>query len=104
MTENINNELKNEEAVQPEAQKNVRLKKIASVIGTICSIGVVVSVLLYIFDVIEHAKKIYMPLLGVVMITQAIQLWRTKSHTLAVFSLVIALCIFAVTVLKLIIK
>ena len=73
--------------------------KIAAMIGMIASIGVIVFVILGLTGVMEHADNIFMPLLGVLMLTQGIREWKTSKIT-AVLSIAVAIFIAIVACMK----
>ncbi len=73
--------------------------KIAMIIGMIASIGGIVFAVLDLTGVMEHADHIYIPLLGVTMLTQGIREWKTSKIT-AVFSFAVAIFIAIVACVK----
>lgn len=72
--------------------------KILSIIGLIISITIIVLAILQIFNVWDKAINVFEPLLGVLMIIQAIENWKTNKST-AYFSLFVALFIFIVAII-----
>jgi len=73
--------------------------KIAAIIGIIASIGVIVFVILGLTGVMENADNIFMPLLGVLMLTQGIREWN-HSKTTAVLSIAVAIFVAIVACMK----
>ncbi|WP_312072264.1 DUF3953 domain-containing protein [Anaerotignum propionicum] len=70
-------------------------EKIGSILGSICSVGIIILASLQLLDIWDKAIYIFEPLLGVLMVTQGILQWR-KNKTVAVFSLCVAIFIFIV--------
>ena len=75
--------------------------KVLSIIGIMVSISVIVLSILQIIGVIKNATNIFMPLLGVLMLIQAIQTWKTN-RTSAIFSLCVSIFIFIVALINII--
>ncbi len=73
--------------------------KIAAMIGMIASIGVIVFVILGLTGVMENADNIFMPLLGVLMLTQGIREWKNSKIT-AFLSFAVAVFITIVACMK----
>jgi hypothetical protein len=67
------------------------------VVGIICSISIIILALIQILGVWETAINVFEPLLGVLMLIQAIQNWK-KSKLVAIFSLCVAIFIFIVAI------
>ncbi|MBE6826243.1 MAG: DUF3953 domain-containing protein [Ruminococcus sp.] len=73
--------------------------KIAMIIGMIAGTGIIVFVILGLTGVMENADNIFMPLLGVLMLTQGIREWKTSKIT-AVLSFAVAIFIAIVACVK----
>ena len=72
--------------------------KILTIFGLIISVTIVVLALMQIFNVWDKAINVFEPLLGVLMIIQAIENWKTNRLT-AYFSLFVAIFIFIVAII-----
>lgn len=72
--------------------------KVLTIIGAIISIAVIILSLMQIFNVWDKAINIFEPLLGALMIIQAIENWKTNRST-AYFSLFVAIFIFIVAII-----
>ena len=70
-------------------------EKIASILGSICSVCIIILASLQLLDIWHKAIYIFEPLVGVLMVTQGVLQWR-KNKTVAVFSLCVAIFIFIV--------
>jgi len=70
-------------------------EKIAFILGSICSVSVIVLATLQLLGIWEKAINIFEPLLGVLMVTQTVLQWR-RNKAIAVCSLCVAIFIFAV--------
>lgn len=73
--------------------------KIAMIIGMIAGTGIIVFVILGLTGIMEDADNIFMPLLGVCMLTQGIREWKTSKIT-AVLSFAVAIFIAIVACVK----
>ena len=73
--------------------------KIAAIIGMIANIGGIVFVILGLTGVMENADNIFMPLLGVFLLTQGIREWKNSKIT-AVLSIAVAIFIAIVACMK----
>ncbi len=71
-------------------------EKISFVLGSICSVSVIILASLQLLGIWEKAINIFEPLLGVLMVTQAVLQWR-RNKKVAVFSLCVAIFIFIIT-------
>ncbi|MGN0517641.1 MAG: hypothetical protein ACI4II_02825 [Acutalibacteraceae bacterium] len=71
------------------------LYKFLTVIGCIISVTIVILAFMQLFNVWDKAINVFEPLLGVLMIIQAIENWKTNRKT-AYISLFAAFYIFAV--------
>ncbi len=71
-------------------------EKIASILGGICSVSIIILGSLQLLDLWDKAICIFEPLLGVLMVTQGVLQWR-RNKTVAVISLCAAIFIFIVT-------
>lgn len=72
--------------------------KILTLIGVIISITVVILAFMQIFNVWDKAINIFEPLLGVLMLIQTIENWKTNK-SIAYFSLFVAIFIFVVAII-----
>ncbi len=72
--------------------------KILTIFGLIISVTIVVLALMQIFNIWDNAINVFEPLLGVLMIIQAIENWKTNRST-AYFSLFVAIFIFLVAII-----
>ena len=72
--------------------------KILTIFGLIISISIIVLALMQIFNIWDKAINVFEPLLGVLMIIQAIENWKTNRLT-AYFSLFVAIFIFLVAII-----
>ena len=72
--------------------------KILTIFGLIISVTIVVLALMQIFNVWDKAINVFEPLLGVLMIIQTIENWKTNRLT-AYFSLFVAIFIFIVAII-----
>ncbi len=72
--------------------------KILTMIGFIISITVIFLSLMQIFDIWDKAINVFEPLLGVLMLIQTIENWKTNRST-AYFSLFVAIFIFIVSIM-----
>lgn len=70
-------------------------EKIASILGGICSVSIIILASFQLLDIWDKAVYIFEPLLGVLMVTQGVLQWR-KNKTVAVFSWCVAIFIFIV--------
>lgn len=67
--------------------------KVLTIIGFVISVLVIILSMLQIFDIWDRAINIFEPLLGVMMLIQTIENWKTNKRT-AYFSLFVAIFIF----------
>ncbi len=74
-------------------------EKIAAMIGIIASIGGIVFVILGLTGMMENADNIFMPLSGVLMLTQGIREWKNSKVT-SVLSFAVAVFIAIVACMK----
>ena len=72
--------------------------KILTIFGLIISVTIIVLALMQIFNIWDNAINVFEPLLGVLMIIQAIENWKTNRST-SYFSLFVALFIFLVAII-----
>jgi hypothetical protein len=70
-------------------------EKISFILGSICSVSVIILASLQLLGIWEKAINIFEPLLGVLMVTQGVLQWR-RNKMLAVFSLCAAIFIFTI--------
>ena len=68
-------------------------ERVASVIGLISSVGVLLFALLQLFGVWENALDAAIPLMGVMLAAQALREWRGQ-RSVAILSLVTAAVVF----------
>lgn len=82
-------------------------EKIVSVSTIICSLAIVVLAILQIFDVWSDAGFVYLPLMAVNLILQAIREWK-KNRSVAIVSIcaafIVTACVAAVTVIELFVR
>lgn len=78
-------------------KRTLQLKAL-TIIGAVISIAVIILSLMQIFNVWDEAINIFEPLLGALMIIQAIENWKTNRST-AYFSLFVAIFIFIVAII-----
>ena len=83
-------------------QKNTG-EKVLSVIATICSVIIIVLACIQILGIWENAINVFEPLLGVVILVQAIQNWK-KNKIVAIFSLCASIFIFLVSIFIFVIR
>ena len=72
--------------------------KILTIFGLIISVTIIVLALMQIFNIWDNAINVFEPLLGVLMIIQAIENWKTNRLT-AYFSLFVAIFIFLIAII-----
>lgn len=72
--------------------------KILTILGLIISITIIALAIMQIFNVWDKAINVFEPLLGILMIIQAIENWKTNRST-AYFSLFVAIFIFVVAII-----
>lgn len=68
-------------------------EKVLYVLSGICSIIIIILASMQILGIWKNAADIFEPVLGVLMLIQAIQNWR-KNKKVAIFSLCVAIFIF----------
>ena len=78
-------------------KKTIPFKNL-TIFGLIISVTIVVLALMQIFNVWDKAINVFEPLLGVLMIIQAIENWKTNITT-AYLSLFVAIFIFIVAII-----
>lgn len=72
--------------------------KILTIVGLIISVTIIVLSFIQIFNVWDKAINVFEPLLGVLMIIQAIENWKANK-SIAYFSLFVAIFIFIVAII-----
>ena len=72
--------------------------KILTILGLIISVTIIVLALMQIFNIWDKAINVFEPLLGVLMIIQTIENWKTN-RLIAYFSLFVAIFIFLVAII-----
>lgn len=72
--------------------------KILTIFGLIISVTIIVLALMQIFNIWDKAINVFEPLLGVLMIIQTIENWKTN-RLIAYFSLFVAIFIFLVAII-----
>lgn len=77
-------------------QKQIN-KKVLNVMSNICSISIIILVFIQIFGIWKNAIYVFEPLLGVLMLIQAIHNWK-KNKLVTILSLCAAILIFLVTI------
>lgn len=75
--------------------KKTIFSKILTIFGLIISITIIILALMQIFNVWDKAINVFEPLLGVLMLIQAIENWKTNRLT-AYLSLFVAIFMFIV--------
>lgn len=78
-------------------------EKVLTVISSICSISIIILACMQILGTWKNAIDVFEPLLGVVILIQAIQNWR-KNKKVAIFSLCAAIFIFLVSIFIFVIR
>ena len=78
-------------------------KKSLNIILSICSISIIILVVMQILGVWKTAINAFEPLLGVIMLIQAIQNWK-KNRVVAIISLCAAILTFLVGIIIFAIK
>lgn len=78
------------------SQKQIN-EKVLSVISSICSISIIILACMQIFGVWKTAANVFEPLLGVLMLIQAIQNWK-KNKVVAIVSLCAAILILGFSI------
>ena len=78
-------------------------KRILNTISSICSISIIILVFMQILGVWKTAINAFEPLLGVIMLIQAIQNWK-KNRVVAIISLCAAILTFLVAIIIFAIK
>lgn len=84
-------------------RQNQADEKILNIISSICSISIIILVFMQILGVWKTAINAFEPLLGVLMLTQAIQNWK-KNRVVAILSLSAAILTFLVWIIIFVIK
>ena len=77
--------------------------KALSVISAICSIIIIILACMQIFSIWENAINVLEPMLGVLIMIQAIRNWK-KNKVVAIFNLCVSIFIFLVCIFILIIR
>lgn len=72
--------------------------KILTIVGLFISVTIIVLSFIQIFNVWDKAINVFEPLLGVLMIIQAIENWKANK-SIAYFSLFVAIFIFIVAII-----
>lgn len=72
--------------------------KILTILGLIISVTIIVLSFIQIFNVWDKAINVFEPLLGVLMMIQAIENWKANKSK-AYFSLFVAIFIFIVAII-----
>lgn len=78
--------------------KKTTSSKILTILGLIISITIIVLALMQIFNICSKAINVFEPLLGVLMLIQAIENWKTN-RSAAYFSLFVAIFMFIVSII-----
>ena len=63
-------------------------EKISFILGSICSVSVIVLASLQLLEIWEKAINIFEPLLGVLMVTQGVLQWRKNKKVAVTYLLV----------------
>lgn len=77
--------------------------KALSIISAICSIIIIVLAFMQIFSIWENAINVLEPMLGVLILIQAIRNWK-KNRVVAILNLCVSIFIFLVCISIIIIK
>lgn len=72
-------------------------KNVLKIMSNICSISIIILVFIQILGIWKNAIYVFEPLLGVLMLIQAIQNWK-KNKLVTILSLCAAILIFLVTI------
>ena len=72
-------------------------EKVLTVMGIACSISIIILASMQILGIWENAINVFEPLLGVLMVIQAIQNWK-KYKVVAMISLCAAIFIFGISI------
>ena len=78
-------------------------KKVLSITSVICSIIIIVLAGMQILGIWENAVNVFEPLLGVVLLIQAIQNWK-KNKSVAIVNLCASIFIFLVAIFIFVIR
>ena len=78
-------------------------EKVLSIIGIICSMSILILACMQILGIWKNAINVFEPLLGVLMLIQAIQNWK-KNKVVAIFSLCASILILLFSILIFVIK
>jgi uncharacterized membrane protein YiaA len=78
-------------------------EKVLSVVSRICSISIIILVCMQILGIWKTAINVFEPLLGVLMLIQAIQNWE-KNKVVAILGLCAAILIFLVAIFIVVIR
>lgn len=79
------------------AQKT-KFEKLLFVTGMVCSVSVITLALLQLLGVWEDAIQVYMPLVALLMLVQALENWK-RSRTVAIVSLCASIFVGTVCIL-----
>ncbi|WP_160673653.1 hypothetical protein [Clostridium sp. C8-1-8] len=77
--------------------------KVLSVLGIICSISIIILVCMQILGIWKTAINVFEPLLGLLILIQAIQNWK-ENKVIAIFKLCFVIFIFLVAIFILVIR
>ena len=78
-------------------------EKVLSIIGIICSMSILILACMQILGIWKNTLNVFEPLLGVLMLIQAIQNWK-KNKVVAIFSLCASILILLFSILIFVIK
>ena len=78
-------------------------EKVLSIIGIICSMSILILACMQILGIWISAINVFEPLLGVLMLIQAIQNWK-KNKVVAIFSLCASILILLFSILIFVIR
>lgn len=84
-------------------RQNQTDEKVLNIISSICSISIIILVFMQILGIWKTAINAFEPLLGVLMLIQAIQNWK-KNRVVAIISLCAAILTFLVGIIIFAIK
>ncbi len=78
-------------------------EKVLSIIGIICSMSILILACMQILGIWKNTLNVFEPLLGVLMLIQAIQNWK-KNKVVAIFSLCASILILLFSILIFVIR
>ncbi len=73
-------------------------KTLAGIIGLAVSVAIIVLSLLQLFNIWDNAINVFEPLVGILMLIQALENWKTNK-AVAYFSLFVAIFVLIVSII-----